>query len=231
MKSSDTPEKWLRKDEQKKLTFVHDYVGRRNAALLSYVQPLMDPSVLSQKLSNSQETLKLLNLYLTAPTKEGFQIKFNQIRSAWNGYKHRGKHQAELQSFYLTKETKKHIKSLADQLSKSQSEFLVELVSMAWENRASMLALHELQSEVKRLSAENYSLKNNRDNFVDQINNILLNTLSENCEYTVVKKELPTEVENILKNHAEEIRYLQKDSISTIRQAIKKYKETIKKQN
>lgn len=235
MKSSHTPSKWLSQNDHKKFQFVHDYIRNRKPFLLTDTPPLLDPASASNRLSNSNGTLALLKAYLGVPIggamDDAGQLRFNQIRAAWNGCKHRQKHQAELQSFYLDKKTKKTIKEMAEGLGKSQSAFLIELIEMASQNKASIFGLHEMLSKTQELSEENHKFKVSRDSFIEQINIILPDILKENCEYTVVKRELTTEVPKVLEAHADEIKALQKDIVPTLKSAIRRYREIRKKED
>lgn len=234
MKSSHTPSKWLSQNDHKKLQFVHDYIRKRNPFLLTDIPPILDPAVLSNKLSNSNGTLALLKAYLGVSMGGAMdnagQLRFNQIRAAWNGCKHRQNHQAELQIFYLDKETKKTIKEMAKELGKSQSAFLIELIEMASLNKSSIFGLHEILSKTQQLTEENHKFKVSRDSLIEQINIILPKILEENCEYTVVKRELESEVKEVLKAHADEIRTLQKNIVPPLKSAIRRYREIRKKE-
>lgn len=235
MKSSHTPSKWLTdKKDNKKLQFVREYIGKRSPFLLAEFHPLFNPTPLTDQQTNLSGTLFLLELYVGVsvgePMNDAGQLRFNQIRAAWNGCKHRQKHQAELQSFYLDKKTKKTIKEMAEGLGKSQSAFLIELIEMASQNKASLFGLHEIMSKTQELSEENHKFKVSRDGLIEQINIILPEILEENCEYTVVKRELESEVKEVLKAHADEIRILQKNIVPTLKNAIRRYKEIRKEE-
>ena len=235
MKSSHTPSKWLSdKKDNKKLQFVREYIGKRSPFLLAESHPLFNPTPLTDQQTNLSGTLFLLELYVGVsvgePMNDAGQLRFNQIRAAWNGCKHRQKHQAELQSFYLDKKTKKTIKEMAEGLGKSQSAFLIELIEMASQNKASIFGLHEILSKTQQLSEENHRFKTSRDNLIEEINLILPEILEEYCEYVIVKRELATEVQKTLEAHADEIKALQKNIAPTLKGAIHRYREIKKKE-